>query len=256
MGHDPRERDVREVRIAKVDVSQVAAPEMDTAQRGAAEGRASKVAEREGLPIEGLMAKIVTGERLPVMTPVSHPHSVPRIPRPGPGQAGYSALVSGLVRSTAAGLIIGAASGVALRAWMRLVSTDPEFNWTGTGYIVGVFAVLGAMAGLVTAGRRLGWGWPLGAVRIVGVILSLGCFVAAGITMLPTIVPAALGWARSDWPRPIRAGLIVIAAGSAMVVILGTLDISVPRRVLALALYLPLCAVEAAMMSRLFAPNR
>jgi hypothetical protein len=52
-----------------------------------------------------------------------------------------------VVRWTAAGLTVGATYGAALRAWMRPVSTDPEFSWGGTGYIIGVFSVLGAMAG-------------------------------------------------------------------------------------------------------------
>ena len=118
--------------------------------------------------------------------------------------------LASLPRCTSIGLAAGLAYGVCLRAWMRLVSTDPEFSWGGSGYIAGAFAVLGAMAGLVTAGRHRGWRRRLLASRIVGIVLSLGCFVAAGTLMFPTIVPGALGWARSDWPRPVRVGLVLL----------------------------------------------
>jgi hypothetical protein len=138
---------------------------------------------------------------------------------------------------------------------MRLVSTDPEFSWGGTGYIVGAFAVLGAMAGLVTAGRRRGWGRLLLGTRAVGIVLSLGCFVAAGTLMLPTIVPAALGWARSDWPRPVRAGLLLFGTVAALAVVITLPGLTLPRRLLAVVTYLLLCPVEVAMTARLYAPS-
>lgn len=162
---------------------------------------------------------------------------------------------SHVVRSMAIGLVVGAGYGACLRAWMRLVSTEPEFSWSGTGYIVGVFAVLGAMAGLVSAGRRRGWGRLLLGARVIGIVLSMGCFLAAGLMMLPTIVPAALGWARSDWPRAVRAVLLVIGTGAAIFVVLTLPELAVSRRLLALVIYLLLCPVEVALMARLYAPS-
>jgi hypothetical protein len=160
-----------------------------------------------------------------------------------------------LARSTALGLAVGAGYAVCLRAWMRLVSTDPEFSWGGTGYIVGVFAMLGGMAGLVAEGRRRGWGRLLLGTRAVGIVLSLGCFVAAGTLMLPTIVPATLGWARSDWPRPVRAGLLVFGTVAAVAVVITLPGLTLPRRLLAVVTYLLLCPVEVATTARLYAPS-
>jgi hypothetical protein len=169
---------------------------------------------------------------------------------------GAAGVDSGLLRPVAAGLAVGAGYGVALRAWMRLVSTEPEFSWGGTGYIVGVLAVLGGMSGLVSAGRRRGWGRLLLGARGIGILLSLGCFVAAGSLMLPTIVPSALGWARTDWPRWVRAGLLLIGGLAAVGVVLTLTGLSLPRRLLALVIYLLLCPVEVALMARLYAPSR
>jgi hypothetical protein len=161
----------------------------------------------------------------------------------------------GVLRMMAAGAAVGATYGVALRAWMRLVSTDPGFTWSGTGYIVGAFTVLGAMAGLVTVGRRRRWRRRLVAGRGVGIVLSLGCFAGAGVLMLPTIVPAALGWARTDWVRPLRAGLLLFGGVIAVVVVITMPDLTLQRRLVALVAYLLLCTVEVAMMARLYAPS-
>ncbi|HJR90265.1 MAG TPA: hypothetical protein VJ782_08940 [Aeromicrobium sp.] len=152
-------------------------------------------------------------------------------------------------------LLIGAIYGVLLRGWMRFVSTDPEFSWSGTGYIVGIFAVLGLMAGLVDLGRRRGWRAKLLATRAVGGVLTVGCFMAAGVAMFPTIVPAALGVARTDWWKPLRLGLVGFAAVVACVVVLGMGELSLPRRSLALAMYVALCAVEVTLLSRILAPS-
>jgi hypothetical protein len=162
---------------------------------------------------------------------------------------------SSLVRSAVIGLAVGAGYAVCLRAWMRLVSTDPEFSWSGTGYIVGSLGVLGGMAGLASAGRGRGWGRMLVGARAVGVVLSLGCFVAAGTLMVPTIVPAALGWSRSDWPRPVRAGLLLFGTVAAVAVVTTLPGLSPSRRLLATVIYLLLCPVEVALTARLYAPS-
>ena len=161
----------------------------------------------------------------------------------------------GLIRSTLTGLAAGAALGVALRAWMRLVSTEPEFSWSGTGYIVGVFAVLGTMAGLVSAGRRRRWGRLLFGLRAVGITLSFGCFVAAGALMAPTVLPATLGWTRSDWQVRVRAALVALGVVAAVVVVLTLPQLGLVRRLVALVLYLALCLAEVALMARLWAPS-
>lgn len=153
------------------------------------------------------------------------------------------------------GLGVGVGYGAALRAWMRLVSTDPGFSWSGTGYIIGAFAVLGTTAGLATAGRHRRWRRRLLAVRAVGITLSLGCFTGAGAAMLPTIVPAALGRARTDWPTWLRTTLIALGTVVAAAVVLSMRELSVGRRLVALSIYLPLCALEVSLFERLYAPS-
>ncbi|MFL6090532.1 MAG: hypothetical protein ACJ71Z_10380 [Aeromicrobium sp.] len=151
--------------------------------------------------------------------------------------------------------VTGTLYGVALRGWMRFVSTDPEFSWSGTVYIVGIFTVLGLMAGLVDWGRRRGWEHKLVAARVVGGVLALGCFMAAGVAMFPTIVPAALGVARTDWWKPLRLALTAGAAVIAELVVLGTDELTLQRRLVALVLYAALCAVEVSLLARILAPS-
>jgi hypothetical protein len=152
-------------------------------------------------------------------------------------------------------LAVGALYGVVLRTWMRFVSTEKEFSWSGTGYIIGIFAVLGLMAGLVGLARRRGWVRPLLAVRALGSVLSLGCFMAAGAQMFPTIVPAALGLGRTDWPKWLRVALIVVGAGAAGFVVLTLPELGLAHRLVALALYLALAAVEVMLLARIVAPS-
>jgi len=153
------------------------------------------------------------------------------------------------------GLLVGLAYGVALRAWMRFISSEPEFSWSGTGYIVGIFAVLGTMAGLATVARARWRPRAVLGVRILGIILSLGCFMAAGTAMFPTIVPAGLGVGRTDWPRWLRGALIVLGAAVAVAVVMTQLDLEPERRAVALVTYLALCSVEVALVARLYAPS-
>jgi hypothetical protein len=155
------------------------------------------------------------------------------------------------------GSAVGAAYGMALRAWMRFISTDPEFTWSGTAYIVGAFTVLGTMAGLATAARHRRRRRSLLVVRGVGIVLSLACFVAAGAAMLPTIVPAALGRARTDWNHVLRIALVATGAATAVILSLFVTMTELPlgRLALGTALYLALCCVEVELTARLYAPS-
>ena len=160
-----------------------------------------------------------------------------------------------VLRPIALGLGVGLGYGVAIRAWMRLVSTDHEFSWSGTGYIVSVFIVLGLSAGTVTAIRYRARPWGVVAVRAVGIALGLGCFVAAGAGMFPTVIAGALAYSRTDWPRWLRIVLAAFAVLSAVALIVTLADLSWARRTIALLCYLPLCAVEVALFSRLLKPT-
>ena len=54
------------------------------------------------------------------------------------------------------GLLLGVGWGIAARVWMRLVSTVPDFSWTGTLVIVGLAALAGAGVVRVDATRGRG----------------------------------------------------------------------------------------------------
>ena len=162
-----------------------------------------------------------------------------------------------IVVAIGAGFAVGTVYGVALRAWMRLISTAPEFSWGGSGFIVAVFTILGTFAGLATALRARARGAALLLVRAAGIVLSLGCFVGAGAAMLPTIVPSALGRARTDWPRWLRIGLVALGATAAVLISLfaSLAELAPGRMTLGLALYLGLCTVEVELCARLYAPS-
>jgi len=107
-----------------------------------------------------------------------------------------------LLRGAALGLALGAAWGVLARVWMRLITTDPAFSWSGTLIIVGLSALLGAGVGLVDAALRAGrsrW-WRLAVAR--GLLLLLG----PGILLAPSFLVGGLAW------RPHRTWLRVLGA--------------------------------------------
>ncbi len=119
----------------------------------------------------------------------------------------------------ARGLFGGFALGVAARAWMRLISDDPEFTWGGTLFIVlGVtfFATMQSVVAVVRirARRR----WVRGVVRGLGIAAMLPLFMAAGGIMFPTVIGGGLAHARTGWNRWVRALLLVIALAPVVLV--------------------------------------
>lgn len=114
-----------------------------------------------------------------------------------------------------AGALAGAALGAVARWWMRLITDDPEFSWSGTIFIVAAFAITGLGHGIASAARRSASRrrWSTTG-RLVGAFLTLPLFTAAGAIMLPTVVGASLCRWRTDWPRSVRtlAGLLAAPA--------------------------------------------
>lgn len=109
-----------------------------------------------------------------------------------------------LVRGVLRGMLAGVVWGIAARAWMRLISPDPEFSWTGTLFILGIATVVGTLLGLAAVGRagrhpRLARG--LGAVAV----LPLG--IGAGVVMLPPILAGAFAL---PGPLPSRRTRVVL----------------------------------------------
>jgi hypothetical protein len=153
------------------------------------------------------------------------------------------------------GLVGGAAYGSVLRGWMRFVSDDPDFSWSGTLFIVGAFTLAGGCVGLVAAGRARGWRGALLVARIVACVVGMGCFGGAGLLMFPTVVPAGLAAGRRSWHPVVRVLLVLVAAGVAVLVVLTLPEISPARKLLALAIYGACCTVEALALGSVLAPS-
>lgn len=119
----------------------------------------------------------------------------------------------------AIGLLGGFALGVVARVWMRLISEDPEFTWSGTIFIVAGFTFFGLTQSIVAVarGRTTRW-WKLTGVRTIGAVGMLPLFVAAGAVMFPTVAGCGLASARSEWPKTIRGLCLVVAAGPVLFV--------------------------------------
>ena len=120
-----------------------------------------------------------------------------------------------MLRGLFGGLVAGAVWGVAARGFMRLLSDDPQFSWSGTLAIVGLAAVTGACVGLVHGARVTGrsrW-WRLAAVP--GLLLFLG----PG----SLLVPGAVGMAAVLRGRPaVRALGALLVAVPPLVVVSGS----------------------------------
>ena len=108
-----------------------------------------------------------------------------------------------------------------MRGFMRLASTDPSFSWSGTLFIIAVFAVFGATQGLAAGARRAGLRRrSLTPLRVVGGAGLALIMTGAGIILAPTIIGGGLAVHRHDWPRWARvlggmlagADLVVVAA--------------------------------------------
>ena len=96
-------------------------------------------------------------------------------------------------KTLALGFFGGITVGVVARAWMRWISTDPEFSWSGSIFIVMAFTIFFTVQSIVTVFRRQvrsRRGTTL--VRVLGVLLSLPIFTAAGEVMLPTVAIASV----------------------------------------------------------------
>ena len=99
-------------------------------------------------------------------------------------------------RGAALGAALGIVWGVLARTWMRLISDEPEFTWSGTLAIIGLAAVLGGGVGIVHATRRQGrngW-WTLAVVP--GLLL----FMSPGMLLAPAFLlggPAFVGRGRA-----------------------------------------------------------
>ena len=126
---------------------------------------------------------------------------------------------SDIIRTIGAGVLGGTVLGVAARAWMRLISEDPEFSWSGTIFIVVAFAIFGLTQSVAAVTRRRSHrSWAITIARSISAIGVLPLFVGAGALMLPTVVGGGLAYARGEWRRPLRGACLGIAAAPVLFV--------------------------------------
>ena len=124
-----------------------------------------------------------------------------------------------VISTLAIGLFGGAALGVAARAWMRLISDDPEFTWGGTIFIVMAFTIFGFTQSIVAVARgRARRRWTLTLARVIGTVGLLPLFVGAGAVMVPTVVGGGLAHARVEWSRLARGICLALAAAPVLFV--------------------------------------
>ena len=114
----------------------------------------------------------------------------------------------------AVGLFGGFALGVIARAWMRLISEDPEFSWGGTIFIVLVFTIFGLSQSIVAVVRRRARRrWTLTIARVGGVVGFMPLFGGPGSILMPTVVGGGLALWRTDWRRVPRVICLLVASG-------------------------------------------
>jgi hypothetical protein len=135
-----------------------------------------------------------------------------------------------LLRAAALGFAAGVVWGAVARLFMRLLSTSPEFSWSGTLFILGVGAVTGTCVGVVHAARvsgRSAW-WRLAGLP------ALILFAGQGMVLLP----AAVGMAAVLRGRAVARTLgAMVVAGSPLVVVVSDESLGVTRtQVVGLAL--------------------
>jgi len=123
-----------------------------------------------------------------------------------------------LLRAALTGLVGGALWGVAVRVFMRLVTTDrPEFSWVGTAGIVLLTSIFGVAVGVAAQARREGRSqWWLLAV-VPGLLL----FVGQGAPFAPAFLLGgiALRVALGRGASPVRRAAGLLAALVAVTVV-------------------------------------
>jgi hypothetical protein len=90
------------------------------------------------------------------------------------------------------GFALGVAWGLVARIWMRLISTDPEFSWSGTIAILVLAGIAGLSLGLIHGSRAQGrsrW-W------LLAVVMVLPLFASPGLPFLPAVFLGGLAFGR------------------------------------------------------------
>lgn len=137
---------------------------------------------------------------------------------------------------------------------MRFISTDPEFTWSGTGFILGAALLAGLGLGTAYALKRKGHrGWW----RLFGIpLILLGA--GAGAIMLPGTIVGGLAFGQRNWPRAVRIGLatVAIVGTLALIGLTGEADFGPIKIAAALGSFAILHTIEMAAASIVFGSNR
>ena len=146
------------------------------------------------------------------------------------------------LRSATRGTLLGFAWGILARLWMRFIATDPQFTWSGTAYIVLVPTLIGLMMGVTLATHRR---WA----KIAGGIAVIPLGMGAGTLMLPTIIFGALSFGRRSLPAWSRVAFGILAALPLFAVFQEASKQGSLKTLVAMTLYLALCAGMIGMAS-------
>ena len=109
-------------------------------------------------------------------------------------------------------LIKGFVLGVVARAWMRWISTDPGFTWSGSIFIVMAFVIFMLIQSLVRLLRQRFHGRrSVLLIRISGVVFSLPIFTAAGGIIFPSVALASVATWNTTLGKRTRGVLLLLA---------------------------------------------
>lgn len=116
------------------------------------------------------------------------------------------------IRFVFAALIQGFVLGVVARAWMRWISTEPDFTWSGSIFIVVAFTIFMVNQSLVRLLRqRFKSRRSVLLIRIGGVIFSLPIFGGAGGMMFPAVALASVAAWHTALGKRTRGVLLLLA---------------------------------------------
>ena len=106
------------------------------------------------------------------------------------------------------GLVLGAIA----RLWMRWISTEPDFSWSGTIFIIQSFTIFATTQAVVYVLRRKVRTRRLTSIiRGGGILFSLPIFGGAGVVMLPTVALASIALWRKALNKWVRIALLTIS---------------------------------------------
>jgi hypothetical protein len=146
--------------------------------------------------------------------------------------------------------------GLALRGWMRLISTDPEFTLSGTLFIVGLCACVCMLSGLSRATAVLGvrriFAVPLHVLAgVATLLLGLG----PGALLLPALVGGGMARAFVTDRTARRLAMGSSIAASVVLATLTQAELATGRRAMSAALLALLLALMTTVYATAYRPS-